>query len=543
MTKVGKLRLNEELATGTSLPDQTGNNGKFLSTNGTVASWTALAGGGDMLASTYDPTGVSDDAFSMDNMIEGTSTKIMTSAERTKLSGIATGAEVNVNADWNASSGDAQILNKPTIPTISDTAYDATSWDNNTDGATKNAIRDKIETMVDRVYYPGTLTVDYGTLDTGVVGDLAAVGGTDVNISEATGANPLQVQLDFSSVTTLDGFAFYGRYTGGAAHVVVIEIYNGSTWDTLGQIGSTTGKQWYSFNIYSPSTYIIAGVVKIRFRHTGTGVNTHDLVLDYTELNHGGGGAGSTIVEAVSITFNPTGNIAATDVQNAIAELDTEKAAIAQNMYIGTTQVAINRSSAALTLAGITLTTPNIGTPSAGTLTNCSGLPVDGIVDDTTSALGVGTIELGHASDTTIARVSAGLISVEGKTLLSNTSTAGIGNTPTSSSTTQITHSLGRTPTMIRISGKSGFTANAAATPTTSSEGVYNSSGNFCIYQSINGTTGIAAQSSNAFAIFLDTSVGNTISGVIQNVGATTFDIVWTETGTHTRGVYMWEAQ
>ena len=39
-----------------------------------------------------------------------------TSAEKTKLTGIATGAEVNVNADWNASSGDAQIQNKPTIP-------------------------------------------------------------------------------------------------------------------------------------------------------------------------------------------------------------------------------------------------------------------------------------------------------------------------------------------------------------------------------------------------------------------------------------------
>ena len=34
----------------------------------------------------------------------------------TKLDGIAAGAEVNVNADWNAVSGDAQILNKPTIP-------------------------------------------------------------------------------------------------------------------------------------------------------------------------------------------------------------------------------------------------------------------------------------------------------------------------------------------------------------------------------------------------------------------------------------------
>ena len=41
-----------------------------------------------------------------------------TSALNTKLTGIATGAEVNVNADWNASSGDSQILNKPTIPVI-----------------------------------------------------------------------------------------------------------------------------------------------------------------------------------------------------------------------------------------------------------------------------------------------------------------------------------------------------------------------------------------------------------------------------------------
>jgi hypothetical protein len=40
-----------------------------------------------------------------------------TTAEKNKLSGIAAGAEVNVNADWNAESGDAQILNKPTLGT------------------------------------------------------------------------------------------------------------------------------------------------------------------------------------------------------------------------------------------------------------------------------------------------------------------------------------------------------------------------------------------------------------------------------------------
>lgn len=42
-------------------------------------------------------------------------------------------------------------------------------------------------------------------------------------------------------------------------------------------------------------------------------------------------------------------------------------------VYIGTTGIALNRGSAALTLAGLTLTTPDIGTPSAGVLTNCSG--------------------------------------------------------------------------------------------------------------------------------------------------------------------------
>ena len=45
-------------------------------------------------------------------------TNPFTDADETKLDGIATGAEVNVQADWDATSGDAEILNKPTIPTV-----------------------------------------------------------------------------------------------------------------------------------------------------------------------------------------------------------------------------------------------------------------------------------------------------------------------------------------------------------------------------------------------------------------------------------------
>jgi len=44
---------------------------------------------------------------------------VMSSSDKTKLEGIASGAEVNVQSDWNDtdSGSDAFIKNKPTIPT------------------------------------------------------------------------------------------------------------------------------------------------------------------------------------------------------------------------------------------------------------------------------------------------------------------------------------------------------------------------------------------------------------------------------------------
>jgi hypothetical protein len=51
---------------------------------------------------------------------KGLSENDFTNTLKTKLDGIQAGAEVNVNADWNATSGDAQILNKPTIPDPAD---------------------------------------------------------------------------------------------------------------------------------------------------------------------------------------------------------------------------------------------------------------------------------------------------------------------------------------------------------------------------------------------------------------------------------------
>lgn len=68
----------------------------------------------------------------------------------------------------------ADITDFPTLPVISDVAYNSTTWNNNLDGASKNAIRDKIDAMdttiaanTAKVSFPGftSLLADYGFVD------------------------------------------------------------------------------------------------------------------------------------------------------------------------------------------------------------------------------------------------------------------------------------------------------------------------------------------------------------------------------------------
>jgi hypothetical protein len=75
--------------------------------NLTTVNINTISGGGGAVTSVNGDIG---------DVIVPTSDNNFTNALKTKLDGISTGAEVNVNADWNATSGDAQILNKPSIP-------------------------------------------------------------------------------------------------------------------------------------------------------------------------------------------------------------------------------------------------------------------------------------------------------------------------------------------------------------------------------------------------------------------------------------------
>lgn len=92
------------------------------------------------------------------------STNDYTNEDKTKLAGIAAGAEVNVNADWNAESGDAQILNKPTI-------------------ITEEQVDQKINATIGSVYRVKGSVANYNSLPTEDV----SIG--DVYNLEDTGAN------------------------------------------------------------------------------------------------------------------------------------------------------------------------------------------------------------------------------------------------------------------------------------------------------------------------------------------------------------------
>lgn len=196
-----------------------------------------------------------------------------------------------------------------------------------------------------------------------------------------------------------------------------IIYYNGSNWVALGY--GTDGQLLKTQGIGANPIWVTAGAgdMVLASIQSVTGLKT----FDTTKLAIKGSSTGTTAIASA--------NAGATSYTQTLPARDGTIANLDNVTFIGTTSVALNRTSAALTLAGITLTTPDIGTPSAGVLTNATGLPISGLVASTTLAIGVGSIELGHATDTTIARAAAGRITVETVAVARSSSASATDNT------------------------------------------------------------------------------------------------------------------
>lgn len=288
--------------------------------------------------------------------------------------------------DWNSVSGGPSIANKPTIPTAASLSVDdlitlsgvatgavnlgaftgTTIADNSTVKDAIQSVETAVETKANTsgIAFESATWADLKILDT-------------THVTPGTGISIVQDVMAYGNAD--DAYHLWSIDKVGSELALKANIASPTFTGKVTTAATATGGAGFNLPHGTAPTSPVNG----DFWTTTLGV--------YARIN------GSTVGP-----FGSSAGLAASDIDTS-SELDTI--------------VSDNTGSGALVFAtSPTLVTPALGTPSALVLTNATGLPLSGVVDSTTEALGAGTIELGHASDTTIARSGAGVVTIEGVT-------------------------------------------------------------------------------------------------------------------------------
>lgn len=174
--------------------------------------------------------------------------------DKTKLDGIAAGAEVNVNADWNSSSGDSQILNKPTLGTAAATA--STDYATAAQGATADSALQSGDNISVLTNNSGYLTAESDTLDSVTGRGATTTNGITVGSIDVNG-EIIELAVNTTSVTgstaldpangTIQRLTFSGAVTFTDSLVdgesITLHIDDGTayaaTWPTMEWVGGS----------------------------------------------------------------------------------------------------------------------------------------------------------------------------------------------------------------------------------------------------------------------------------------------------------------
>ena len=272
-----------------------------------------------------------------------------------------------VPSDWNAAhtlTGTVGIAQGGTGAVTAATGFDALA---------------PTTTQGDIIFRNATVNTRLGT---GTSGQVLISGGAGANPSWSSGgsgdalvANPLS---QFAATTSAQLAGVISNETGS------------------GLLVFATSPQLTTPLLGTPTSGIMTNVTG-----TASGLTAGNVT---TNANLTGGVTSVGNAATVVTNANLTGDVTSTGNAAVIGSTKVTSAMINSDVY-----------STAHSWSGVqTFTGPILGTPASGTLTNCTALPVAGITASTSAALGVGSVELGHATDTTITRDAAGSMAIEG---------------------------------------------------------------------------------------------------------------------------------
>ena len=231
---------------------------------------------------------------------------LLSATDKTKLDGVAAGAEVNVNADWNAGSGDAQILNKPTIGTSANNLVqlDGSARLPAVDGSQLTglvAATDLSYTAATRVIASSTGTDATLTLVTSTNAGLApASGGGTTNFLRADGtfaAPPggspggtnTQLQFNDSSAFGGDADLTWNKTTNVLGVTGDVNLSDGGTYTTTLQTITPTAARTISLPDATGTVALVAGSSgQVLWNNAGVNAGASTLTYDGSILTTSG---------------------------------------------------------------------------------------------------------------------------------------------------------------------------------------------------------------------------------------------------------------
>ncbi len=321
---------------------------------------------------------------------------LMSAADKFKLSGVAAGAEVNVNADWNAVSGDAQILNKPNIPSV--TGLASISYVDAQDNTKQNNIQYQEEGSnlgaagtVNTVNFTGAAVTASRTGNVLTVDVTASGGGGEANTASNVGVSGVGV-FKQKAGTNLE----FKNINSGSNKVTITNDVANSEIDVDVVVANLTGiDQSQVTNLVSD---LAAKHPAMQFQDEGSNLGSSGTV---TTVNYTG----------TAINTSRVGNVVTVNV---------DATAGVTNLSVG------NRTTTTLDVisdAGTDATLPFATTSLAGLLTSADKTKLDGIAtganlythpnhsgDVVSVSDGATTIQTGVVSNTKLANMGANTI-------------------------------------------------------------------------------------------------------------------------------------